>query len=147
MKPIKINVNLKNQKYSIVIGLNIVSSISKIISKNLIQFEKCLIIVDKNVPKKIISKIKKSLGRKKISIYFFTASEKNKNTYSVNKILDILLKKNFSRQDCLISIGGGITGDVSSFVASLYKRGIKFVNVPTTLLAQVDSSIGGKFNW
>ena len=144
MKPIKINVNLKNQKYSIVIGLNIVSSISKIISKNLIQFEKCLIVVDKNVPKKIISKIKKSLGRKKISIYFFTASEKNKNTYSVNKILDILLKKNFSRQDCLISIGGGITGDVSSFVASLYKRGIKFVNVPTTLLAQVDSSIGGK---
>ena len=80
MKPIKINVNLKNQKYSIVIGLNIVSNISKIISKNHIQFEKCLIIVDKNVPKKIISKIKKSLGRKKISIYFFTASEKNKNT-------------------------------------------------------------------
>tara|TARA_Y100000590_G_C15671406_1_gene996374 strand:+ start:807 stop:1655 length:849 start_codon:yes stop_codon:yes gene_type:complete len=58
--------------------------------------------------------------------------------------LDVLLKNNFHRNDCLISIGGGITGDVSSYSASIYKRGIKFINIPTTLLAQVDSSIGGK---
>jgi 3-dehydroquinate synthase/shikimate kinase/3-dehydroquinate synthase len=63
---------------------------------------------------------------------------------AVNKILDILLKENFSREDCLISIGGGITGDISGFAASLFKRGLKFINVPTTLLSQVDSSIGGK---
>ena len=62
----------------------------------------------------------------------------------VNKILQILLKKNFSRQDCVISIGGGITGDVTGFAASLYKRGLNFINIPTTLLSQVDSSIGGK---
>ena len=55
-----------------------------------------------------------------------------------------MLKNNFQRNDCLISIGGGITGDVSGFASSIYKRGMKFVNVPTTLLAQVDSSIGGK---
>ena len=55
-----------------------------------------------------------------------------------------MLKKNFSRDDCLISIGGGITGDVCGFAASLFKRGLKFINVPTTLLSQVDSSIGGK---
>ena len=58
--------------------------------------------------------------------------------------MDILLNKNFSREDCVISIGGGITGDVSGFAASLFKRGLKFVNIPTTLLSQVDSSIGGK---
>ena len=63
---------------------------------------------------------------------------------NVNKILQILLNKNFSRQDCLITIGGGITGDVGGFAASLYKRGLKFINIPTTLLSQVDSSIGGK---
>ena len=68
----------------------------------------------------------------------------NKNFTSVDKILDILLTKNFSREDCVISIGGGITGDVSGFAASLFKRGLKFVNIPTTLLSQVDSSIGGK---
>ena len=56
----------------------------------------------------------------------------------------MLLKNNFQRNDCLISVGGGITGDVSGFASSIYKRGINFVNIPTTLLAQVDSSIGGK---
>ena len=89
-------------------------------------------------------RIKKSLNKKKIYIYFFRANEINKNQNNVNKILDILLNKNFSRQDCLISIGGGITGDISGFAASLFKRGLKFINIPTTLLSQVDSSIGGK---
>ena len=55
-----------------------------------------------------------------------------------------MLNKNFSRNDVLISLGGGITGDVSGFAASLFKRGLKFVNIPTTLLSQVDSSVGGK---
>ena len=72
------------------------------------------------------------------------SNEKNKNYQSVNKITNLLFKKNFSRDDCLISLGGGITGDVSGFAASLFKRGLKFINIPTTLLAQVDSSIGGK---
>ena len=69
----------------------------------------------------MILKIKKSLKNKKIYTYFFKANELNKNTHSVNKILNILLNKNFSRKDCLISIGGGITGDVSGFAASLFK--------------------------
>ena len=68
----------------------------------------------------------------------------NKNLLYVNRILNILLTKNFSRDDCLISIGGGITGDISGFASSLFKRGLKFINIPTTLLSQVDSSIGGK---
>ena len=70
--------------------------------------------------------------------------KKIRSQKSVNKILSILLNKNFNRNDCLISLGGGITGDVSGFAASIFKRGIKFVNIPTTLLSQVDSSIGGK---
>ena len=55
-----------------------------------------------------------------------------------------MLNKNFSREDCLLAIGGGITGDVSGFAASTFKRGLQFINIPTTLLSQVDSSIGGK---
>ena len=84
------------------------------------------------------------MPKKKTFIFFLNASEKNKNQKSVDKILSILLSKNFNRNDCLISIGGGITGDISGFAASIFKRGLKFVNIPTTLLAQVDSSIGGK---
>ena len=55
-----------------------------------------------------------------------------------------ILKNNFNRSDCVIALGGGIFGDLSAFVSNLTKRGIKFINIPTTLLAQVDSSIGGK---
>ena len=144
MKIIKLKIKTKSQNYPIIIGSNLISNISKLVKNNSVNFKKCLLIVDKNISRKIISKIKKSLTRKKLYVYYFQASELNKNQNNVNKILDILLNKNFSREDCLISIGGGITGDVSGFVASQFKRGLKFINIPTTLLSQVDSSIGGK---
>ena len=144
MKHTKLKILTKTEKYPIIIGSNLTSSVSKIFELNSIDFDKCLIVVDKSVPKKFISNIKKSLKNRKIYVLLFKASEKNKNIKSVNKILEVLLNKNFSRNDVLISLGGGITGDVSGFVASLFKRGLKFINIPTTLLAQVDSSIGGK---
>ncbi len=144
MKPIKLKIKTKSQEYSIVIGSNLISNILKIAKNNSLTFKKCLLIVDTNIPKIKIFKIKKSLLKKNLYIHFFKASEINKNQKNVNKILEILLNKNFSRNDCLISIGGGITGDVSGFAASIFKRGLKFINVPTTLLSQVDSSIGGK---
>jgi 3-dehydroquinate synthase len=144
MKPIKLNIKTKTQRYPIIIGSNLITNIFKIIKNNSLNFKQCLLVIDKNISIKIVSKIKKSLNTKNIYVHFFLASEINKNQNSVNKILDILLRKNFSREDCLISVGGGITGDISGFAASLFKRGLKFVNIPTTLLSQVDSSIGGK---
>ena len=144
MRPIKLKINTKTQKYSIIIGSNLGANVSKILKENSINFKQCLLIIDKKISRQFISKIKKSLNKKKIYFHLFKANEINKNFSSVNKILDILLNKNFSRDDCVISIGGGITGDVSGFAASLFKRGLKFVNIPTTLLSQVDSSIGGK---
>jgi len=144
MKPIKLKIETKTQKYSIIIGSNLITNFSKIIKNNSLKFNQCLLVVDKNVPNKFIDKIKNSLKKKKTYICFFSASEANKNFGIINKILEILLNKNFSRDDCLISIGGGITGDVSGFASSIFKRGMKFINVPTTLLSQVDSSIGGK---
>ena len=144
MKPIKLKINTKTQTYTIIIGSNLVSNISNIAKNNSLNFKKCLLVIDKNISSKIITKVKKSINKKNITMYFFKASEKNKSQNSVNKILEILLSKNFSREDCLVSVGGGITGDISGFAASLFKRGLKFINIPTTLLSQVDSSIGGK---
>jgi len=109
MKPIKLKINTKTQKYSIIIGSNLITNVSKILKENSINFKQCLLIVDKNVSKQFISKIKRSLNKKKLYVHFFKASEMNKNFGNVNKILDILLNKNFSREDCVISIGGGIT--------------------------------------
>jgi 3-dehydroquinate synthase len=144
MRSIKLQVNTGGQKYPIHIGNNILNKLQKLLKENLINFDQCLVVVDKNVPKKLLKKTLSSLLKKKTIFYYFSASEKNKNQKSINKILSILLSQNFNRNDCLISIGGGITGDVSGFAASIFKRGLKFINIPTTLLSQVDSSIGGK---
>ena len=144
MSLIKLQIKTGNQKYPIFIGNNILNKFKKILKTNLINFNQCLVIADKNVPRRLIYKVLNSLPQKKTSLHYFSSSEKNKNQKSVNDILSILLTKNFNRNDCVISIGGGITGDVSGFAASIFKRGLKFINVPTTLLSQVDSSIGGK---
>jgi 3-dehydroquinate synthase/shikimate kinase/3-dehydroquinate synthase len=144
MNLIKLQVKNGSQKYPIFIGNNILNRLKTILKDNSINFNQCLIIVDKNVPKKLIDRVLNSLSKKNISLYYFNSSEKNKNQKSINKILSILLSKNFNRNDCVISIGGGITGDVSGFAASIFKRGLKFINIPSTLLSQVDSSIGGK---
>ena len=144
MMPIKLNVKTSSQNYPIIIGSNVIQKLGSVLHKNSINFNQCLLVIDKKVPKKQILKIINFLKKKKISKFFFNANEKNKNLNSVNKILQILLNKNFSRLDCIIAVGGGITGDVSGFAASLYKRGLKFINIPTTLLSQVDSSVGGK---
>ena len=144
MKQFRLNIKTKSNKYPIIIGSGLSNNLLKIIQKNSISFNKCLFIIDNKIKKKTIKKIIKNFKKKNKIIYMFSANEKSKNQLSVNNILNILLKNNFQRNDCLISIGGGITGDVSGFASSIYKRGIKFINVPTTLLAQVDSSIGGK---
>ena len=144
MNLIKLNIKTRNQEYPIFIGNNIIGNLSKILKENLISFNQCLIVADKNVPKKLIKKVLNSLLKKKITLHHFNSSEKNKNQKNIDDILSILLNKNFNRNDCVISIGGGITGDISGFAASIFKRGLKFINIPTTLLSQVDSSIGGK---
>jgi len=144
MRPIKLIIRTGTDKYPIIIGRNLISNLSQIFKKNSISFKKCLLVLDKNIPYKYVKQISKSLERNEIYRFIYNANEKNKNQENVDKILDLLLKKNFSRDDCLISIGGGINGDVAGFAASLFKRGLKFVNIPTTLLSQVDASIGGK---
>jgi len=144
MSLIKLQIKTGNRKYPIFIGDNILNKLKLILKENLITFNQCLVIADNKVPKYLIYRVLNSFSKKKTSLHYFNSNEKNKNQKSVDDILSILLRKNFNRNDCVISIGGGITGDVSGFAASIFKRGLKFINIPTTLLSQVDSSIGGK---
>ncbi|MBR4980956.1 MAG: 3-dehydroquinate synthase [Lachnospiraceae bacterium] len=81
---------------------------------------------------------------KKVVSFSFQAGEERKNLATVNDIYRFLIEQNFDRKDMLIALGGGVVGDMTGFVAATYLRGIDFVQVPTSLLAQVDSSIGGK---
>ena len=139
----KLKIRTNSGSYSIIIGSNFLDKLSKILNKNGINFNKCFLLIDKKIGKERVKEISRSISKKKI-IYLFNSTEKNKSLSSVIKILNLLQKNNFNRNDCLITIGGGITGDTGGFAASLFKRGINFVNLPTTLLAQVDSSVGGK---
>ena len=144
MKTHKIQISTRTKKYSMFIGSKLIPKINKILISQKLSFSKILIIIDKNIPSKFKSKLLKNLKSKVKKTYIFNASEKNKNQKNVNLIQNILFKNRFNRDDCVIAFGGGITGDVVGYCASSYKRGIKFINIPTTLLAQVDSSIGGK---
>ena len=144
MKNQKIRFKNSNHDYSIFIGKNSLSLLPKKIKILCPKTRKIAIIIDVNVPKKFKKIIKDKLKNYEILFLPFLANEKNKSLIKVNNLLGKILSKNFNRSDLIIGLGGGITGDVAGFVASIFKRGINFINIPTTLLAQVDSAIGGK---
>ena len=144
MKNHEIKVKVKNYNYSILIGKNTLNILPKKIKLLCPKTKNVALIIDKNVPKKFKKALKNKLKNYNLLILSFSPSEKNKSLSKINYFLKILLSKNFNRSDLIIGVGGGITGDVVGFVASIFKRGINFINIPTTLLAQVDSAIGGK---
>ena len=79
-----------------------------------------------------------------IDIFTFPAGEENKNLETVKSLYSYLIEHKYGRKDILIALGGGVTGDLTGYAAATYLRGIDFIQIPTTLLAQVDSSVGGK---
>ncbi len=144
MKNQEIKFKDKINSYSIFIGSNILGILPHQIKKLCPKTKKIALIVDKNIPGRFKSVLKKKLKSYNVILFSFSANEKTKSFKSVDHLLQKLLSKNFNRSDLVIGVGGGITGDVIGFVSSIYKRGINFINIPTTLLAQVDSAIGGK---
>ena len=144
MQNTKVVIKTQSKSYPIYFGEKIINSTGSIIYKNLPEVKKIGIFVDKNIPSKIVKKLSHSLKKYEVKIYKFIASEKTKEFNKANIMVENLIRENFNRSDCVIGLGGGILGDFSSFVASITKRGLKFINIPTTLLAQSDSSIGGK---
>ncbi len=144
MKINEVKFKSDNKKYSILIGNNILGILPQKIRSVCPKTKKIALIFDKKVPKKYKSIISKNLRKYELSIYDFSSSEKSKSLKTVNFFLNKLLAKNFNRSDLIIGIGGGITGDLIGFTASIFKRGINFISVPTTLLSQVDAAVGGK---
>ena len=144
MKNQEIKLKNINHKYSIIIGENALGILPQKIKSLCPKTKKIALIIDRNVPKKYKNELKRKLKKYNLLFLSIKANEKNKSINVVNYYLNILLSKNFNRSDLIIAIGGGITGDVVGFISSIFKRGINFINIPTTLLAQADSSIGGK---
>ena len=144
MKTQEIKFKGSGHNYSIFIGNNAINLLPQKIKIACPKTRKIALIMDSKIPTKFKKLIKSKLKNYELFILPFVASEKNKSLRKVNFYLNKILSKNFNRSDLIIGLGGGITGDVAGFIASIFKRGINFINIPTTLLSQVDSSIGGK---
>ena len=108
--------------------------------------QKICIISDSNVAKLYAETVKNILTKSfpQIFCYEFQAGEASKNTDTVNGVYEFLIQNHFDRHDLMIALGGGVVGDLTGFTAATYLRGIDFIQVPTSLLSEVDSSIGGK---
>ena len=133
----------RKNKYKILISKEAISR--KNIAPLLKEHKKTLIITDDGVPQKIVKKVKAACKPStKVFEIILQQGEKAKSIQNFQKILNFLAESDFDRTDLIIAVGGGVVGDISGYVASSYLRGIPFIQIPTTLLAQVDSSVGGK---
>lgn len=131
--------------YSIVTGTGILEKTGPLMLSEGLK-GKVLIVTQKRIPAGHLAKVKSSLAKSgfDVRVFFLPDGEIAKSQENLFKVYAALLRNGFERRDTLLALGGGVTGDLTGFAAATYLRGIPFVNVPTTLLAQVDSAIGGK---
>lgn len=131
------------KKTNIITGYDTIEKLPELVKK--VKSKKIMLVYDLKAEKSVL-KIKKLFKQSKLQLftYILTNGEQEKTFESVGKILKELIKNQFIKTDCLLSVGGGTTGDLCGFVSALFMRGIKFIFVPTTIIAACDSSIGGK---
>lgn len=133
-----INMNLGNNSYDIVVERGILNKAKELLNLN----RRVLVVTDSGVPQEYAQTLAKQCKDSVICVV--EQGEESKSLDAFEKLLTAMLDNDFSRNDCVVAVGGGVVGDLSGFVASTYMRGVDFYNIPTTLLSQIDSSIGGK---
>lgn len=137
-----LSVCLPNESYDILIGRGLLA----VADEHLALGRRVLILTDDGVPavygEAVATAVTRAGGTP--TLYVIRQGEESKSLTTAEGVLARMLREGFTRTDCLVAVGGGIVGDLGGLVASLYMRGIDFYNLPTTVLSQVDSSIGGK---
>ena len=146
MTSLAYRVELDDRSYDIQIEKGILAALGSAIKAIIPNAENCLVVTNTTVAKLYLEKLQVSLERAGWiqSALLLPDGEKYKTLEVWQTILDALMKAKLSRNEPVIALGGGVVGDMVGFAAACYRRGIPFVQVPTTLLAQVDSSVGGK---
>lgn len=139
-----VRIELQDRSYSIEIGANILDRIANL--EALPKAPIALIVTNSTVSVLYAATLKKALEKiyQRIECIVLPDGEEHKNWQTLNLIFDALLQNGCDRKTVLFALGGGVIGDMTGFAAACYMRGVPFVQVPTTLLAQVDSSVGGK---
>ncbi len=138
-----VTAHTKNKIYDVLIGDSILSQINRM--DKILSADRFALFVSARIMELYKDIIKKSFnGYNNFDIFKMNDGEKNKNYRYAEGFLNKMLKNGYTRKSAVIGIGGGVAGDFSGFIASVYMRGIPIIHIPTTLLAMVDSSIGGK---
>ncbi len=140
-----VTINLSSRSYDIYIGAGLIYRILDFIPED-ITGKNLFIIHDENVTEhaKTIEDILKNGSVKSVSSFALKPGESSKSLSSIEKITDWMLANGVNRKSMVLALGGGVTGDIAGFCASITLRGIPYIQIPTTLLSQVDSSVGGK---
>lgn len=134
----KLKVSYSNQTVDVFIENHLIDHIQDYLN----QEEHYFIITDQIVASKYLDSIIKQIAH--YDLFILSSGELSKNFDDVKKIITHLMAANIQKKDYLLALGGGVVGDITAFVASIYKRGVKFIAIPTTLTSQVDSCLGGK---
>ena len=132
-------------EYGVVIGPGLLKECGRRL-KEAVPLCRMAVVADSNVAPLYLETVKASLleAGYKVSAWVFPAGEGSKNFDTLSNILEFLAREQLTRTDCVAALGGGVTGDMAGLAAALYLRGVRCVQLPTTLLAAVDSSVGGK---
>ncbi|MBN1352685.1 3-dehydroquinate synthase [candidate division KSB1 bacterium] len=141
----RITVDLGARSYPIYIAAGCLNQIGDIVSSHQLE-RKIALITDENVGPLYSDAVEAALKASgfQVSVYVLPAGEASKSLETADKLYEYLIRDRFDRKSTIISLGGGVIGDVGGFIAATFMRGIRFVQIPTTLLAQTDSSVGGK---
>ncbi|MCW8934649.1 MAG: 3-dehydroquinate synthase [Gammaproteobacteria bacterium] len=139
---ISLKVNLGERSYPICIGHNLLEQ-SELLTQH-IPGNSALIVSNETVAPLYMDAVEKSLSDIRFKTLILPDGEEHKNLNVLNSIYDTLLENHLDRNTTLIALGGGVIGDITGFAAATYQRGVHLVQIPTTLLSQVDSSVGGK---
>lgn len=134
----KLSVHTEDRDYDVILERGILSHAAKTIQPHGVVY----LVSDDGVPEKWQKCLQEQFPE--APMYIFPHGEQSKNLATWQNILEDMLKHDLSRKDMVIALGGGVTGDMAGFAAASYMRGISYVNIPTTSLSQIDSSIGGK---
>ena len=137
-----LNVELDDKSYPIYIGSNLLSS--KSLLSDHIQGKQVMIVTNTTIAPLYLEKLKDALVDFNVESVVLPDGEEFKTLETLNKVFDALLKAKFDRSSTLVALGGGVVGDITGYAAASYQRGVNFIQVPTSLLSQVDSSVGGK---
>ncbi len=137
-----VTVNLSDRSYPIHIGAGLLDH-AELVGKH-VHGKQVMIVSNETVAPLYMDKTKKLFTNFETHEVILPDGEVYKNLDELNKIFDVLLQNHFDRYTTLVALGGGVIGDMTGFAAACYQRGVPFIQIPTTLLAQVDSSVGGK---